>query len=149
MRKFLVFTAGLVFVGFSAGQDAVKKEMTLLEGDWSMVSGMADGQEMPKERVKGGKRVAKDGETTITMAGQVYFKAKFKIDPAKKPKTIDYTMTEGPTKGKTHLGIYEINGDTVKFCFGGPGKDRPTDFTSKEGSERTLSEWKRDKSEKK
>jgi uncharacterized protein (TIGR03067 family) len=75
----------------------------------------------------------------------VFFKAKVTIDPTKKPKAIDYEMTEGPTKGKTHLGIYELDGDTVKFCFAAPGKDRPADFTSKEGSERTLSVWKKDK----
>jgi uncharacterized protein (TIGR03067 family) len=100
---------------------------------------------MPKETVNSGKRVAKDGVTTITIGGQVYFKAKISIDPSKKPKTIDYAMTEGPTKGKTHLGIYEFDGDTVKFCFAAPGKDRPTEFTAKERSERTLSVWKRDK----
>ena len=98
----------------------------------------------PNPRLKG-KRVAKDGETTITFGGQVYFKAKFSIDPARKPRTIDYQMTEGPTKGKTHLGIYEVDGDTVKFCFAAPDSERPTDFTAKQGSQRTLSVWKRDK----
>jgi uncharacterized protein (TIGR03067 family) len=92
---------------------------------------------------QGGKRVAKDGETTITISGRVYFKAKFSIDPTKKPKIIDYMMTEGPTKGKTHLGIHELEKDTVKFCFAAPGKERPTDFTAKEGSQRTLSIWGR------
>jgi uncharacterized protein (TIGR03067 family) len=91
------------------------------------------------------KRVAKNGETSITIGGQPYFKAKYTIDPTKKPKTIDYMMTEGFTKGKTQLGIYELTGDTVKFCFAAPGKDRPTEFTAKEGSQYTLSVWKRDK----
>ncbi len=145
MRKIAVCVAFFISVTVVFAQDAVKKEMTLLDGDWTMVSGTANGQAMPKEMVKGGKRVAKDGETTITMGGQLYFKAKFKIDPAKKPKTIDYAMTEGPTKGKTHLGIYELDGDTVKFCFAAPGKDRPTKLESKEGSETTLSVWKREK----
>jgi len=72
-------------------------------------------------------------------------KAKFTIDPAKNPKQIDYAMTGGPTTGKTQLGIYELEGDTVKFCFAAPGKDRPPDFTTKEGSSRTLSVWKREK----
>ena len=54
-------------------------------------------------------------------------------------------MTEGPTKGQTHLGIYELDGDTVKFCFAAPGKERPTDFTAKASSGRTASVWKRDK----
>jgi uncharacterized protein (TIGR03067 family) len=145
MRVIVPLIAGLVLVGAARAEDAARKEMSKLEGEWSMVSGEANGQSMPKDSVKSGKRVAKDGETTVTIGGQVYLKAKFSIDPTKKPRAIDYTMTEGPTKGKTHLGIYELDGDTVKFCFAAPGKDRPTDFTAKEGSERTLSVWKRDK----
>jgi uncharacterized protein (TIGR03067 family) len=144
MRSIVPLLAVLVLICSSGAQDA-KKEMAQLEGHWSMVSGQADGQAMPQELVKTGKRVAKDGETSITIAGQVLFKAKFRIDPTKKPRTIDYTMTAGPTKGKTHLGIYELQGDTVRFCFAAPGKDRPTEFTAKESSQRTLSVWKRDK----
>ena len=86
-----------------------------------------------------GKRVAKDGETTITFRGQVNFKAKFTIDPTKKPKTIDYKMTEGPTKGKTHLGIYELDGDTVKFCFAAHGEGTP-DGIHRQGGKRANSE---------
>jgi uncharacterized protein (TIGR03067 family) len=144
MRVVVLVIALLVLAGVASAQDAAKKEMAQLEGQWSMVSGEADGMSMPKEIVKSGKRVAKDRETTITIGGQVYFKAKFSIDPTKKPKAIDYTMTEGPTTGKVHLGIYELDGDMVKFCFAAPGMDRPTEFTAKEGSHRTLSLWKRD-----
>lgn len=145
MRTLVGMIAVLALVGADGAPDVVKREMTLLEGEWTMVSGEASGTSMPREMVKGGKRVAKDGETTITFGGQVYFKAKFTIDPTKKPKTIDYRMTEGPTKGKTHLGIYELDKDTIKFCFAAPGEDRPTDFTAKEGSQRTLSIWKKNK----
>jgi uncharacterized protein (TIGR03067 family) len=145
MRIIVTVLAVLMLVGAGGAQDAAKQEMTQLEGEWSMLSGEANGQSMPKETVKSGKRFAKDGETTITIGGQIYFKAKFSIDPTKKPKTIDYIMTEGPTKGKTHLGIYELDGVTVKFCFAAPGKDRPTEFTAKAGSQSTLSVWKRDK----
>jgi uncharacterized protein (TIGR03067 family) len=145
LRMCVLAAVVLVSVNRSAAQDSAKKEMAQLDGEWSMVSGEANGMVMPKNMVSTGKRVAKDGETTISMAGQLYFRAKFSIDPAKKPKTIDYVMTEGPTKGKTQLGIYELDGDTVKFCFAAPGRDRPTEFASKEGSQQTLSVWKREK----
>ena len=125
--------------------EATKRDMAQLQGEWSMVSGSGDGQPLPEEMRKLMKRVCKGDETTALMAGQIYFKAKITIDPSKKPKTIDYRMTEGFTKGKTQLGIYELDGDTLKSCFGAPGAERPTDFTSKPGDGRTASVWKRDK----
>jgi uncharacterized protein (TIGR03067 family) len=143
MRVPVLLMVALVAVAPARAQDAAKKEMAQLEGAWSMVSGEANGVSMPEATVKTGKRVAQEGETTISFGGQVYFKAKFRIDPTQKPKAIDYAMTECPTKGKTHLGIYELDGDTVKFCFAAPGKDRPTEFTAKEGTQQTLSVWKR------
>jgi len=145
MRIIIPVFAVVVLAGSLAAEDGAKKEMAKLDGEWSMISGQASGQSLPAEAVKTGKRICKDGETTITISGKVYFKAKVIIDQTKKPKAIDYEMTEGPTKGKSHLGIYELDGDTVKFCFAAPGKDRPTEFTAKEGSGNTLSVWKRDK----
>ena len=110
-----------------------------------MVSGSADGQPMPEEMRKQMKRVCKGDETTTTMGRQVFMKAKVIIDPSRKPKTIDYQMNEGFTKGKTQLGIYELDGDTFKSCFSAPGEERPKDFTTQPGDHRTLSVWKRNK----
>jgi uncharacterized protein (TIGR03067 family) len=145
----ITFLIGLAAVTISsawaADDRAVKKDLAQLQGEWSMVSGSADGQPMPEEMLKQMKRVCKGDETTTTMAGQVYIKAKITIDPSKKPKTIDYQMTDGFTKGKTQLGIYEVDGETFKSCFGKPGAERPADFTSKPGDGRTLSVWKRAK----
>jgi uncharacterized protein (TIGR03067 family) len=128
-----------------AESDAIKKEIAGLQGEWSMVSGSADGQPMPEEMLKQMKRVCKRDEVTTTMGGQVFFTAKITIDPSIKPKTIDYQMIEGFTKGKKQLGIYELDGDTFKSCFGAPESERPADFTSKPGDGRTLSVWKRQK----
>jgi len=140
---------GLAAVAISstwgADDQAVKKDLALLQGEWSMVSGSADGQPMPDEMLKQMKRVCKGAETTTTMGGQVFMKAKITIDPSKTPKTVDYEMTDGFTKGKKQLGIYEVDGDTFKSCFGKPGAERPTDFISKPGDGRTLSVWKREK----
>jgi uncharacterized protein (TIGR03067 family) len=141
----LVSAAICLLMAAGAQPDAIKEEMAKLQGEWVMVSGEADGQAMPPEQLKTARRVAKDDKTTVTVGGQLFLEARFTVDPAKKPKAIDYTMTGGFTKGKQQLGIYELDGDQVKFCFASPGKDRPTDFTAKPGSGRTLSVWKRDK----
>src|SRR6266446_7827779 len=88
---------GLATVSSACAEEneAVKKDLALLQGEWSMVSGSADGQPMPEEMRKQMKRVCKGDETTTTMGGQMFIKAKITIDPSKKPKTIDYQMTDG------------------------------------------------------
>jgi uncharacterized protein (TIGR03067 family) len=147
MRMIFLGSLAAVTVSLSWGADdqAVKKDLNLLQGEWSMVSGSANGQPMPDDMVKQMKRICKGDETTTTMGSQVFMKAKITLDPSKTPKTIDYEMTDGFTKGNKQLGIYEVNGDTFKSCFGKPGAERPTDFTSKPGDGHTLSVWKREK----
>jgi len=110
-----------------------------------MVSGGRDGEPVPDETLKNSKRVCKGEETTVVIGGQLLMKATFSLDPSKQPNHINYKVTDGPNAGKTQLGIYELNGDTVKFCFSAPGKNRPTDFNTKAGDGRTTSVWKRDK----
>jgi len=129
----------------AAEDEAVKKDIAELQGEWTMISGSANGEAMPEEMRKEMKRLCKGEELTVMMGDRVFLKAKFTIDPTKKPKTIDYDMTEGFSKGKKQLGIYELNGDTFKACFNSPGAERPTEFKSGDGL--TLSEWKRKKPE--
>ncbi|HLJ91984.1 MAG TPA: TIGR03067 domain-containing protein [Gemmataceae bacterium] len=123
--------------------ETLDKEFSRLQGEWSMVSGEHDGQRVPEGLLKLWKRVAKGKETTVTFSGQVMLQATFTLDMSKKPKTIDYTMAEGPNKGKKQYGVYEWDGDQVRFCFAVPGKERPKEFATKAGDQQTLSVWKK------
>jgi uncharacterized protein (TIGR03067 family) len=131
--------------GGDKGQDAAKKELARLEGEWSMVLGEIGGQPLPEAYVKGAKRMAKGNEITVIIGGQMFFKATITVDPSKQPRTIDYAMTDGPSKGKTQYGIYQFDGDNLRFCFAAPGKERPTTFATKAGDDNTLSLWKKAK----
>src|SRR5436305_3104402 len=104
----LVVLAVTLSAGFAEDSEASKKDLAQLQGEWTMVSGSADGQPMPDEMLKQMKRVCKGDEITVTMGDRVFLKAKITIDPSKKPKTIDYDMTEGFSKGKKQLGIYQL-----------------------------------------
>ncbi len=54
--------------------------------------------------------------------------------------------SSGLNVARGHLGIYELDGDTVQFYFSAPGQNRPTDFTAQAGGEGwTSSAWKREK----
>jgi len=46
----------------------------------------------------------------------------FKIDSTKKPKEIDIMDESGVKNDKTKLGIYELNGETYKYCLAPAGK---------------------------
>jgi len=145
--SWLVALAVLAFhpLARAAEKPSATNDLAQLQGTWTMVSGSADGQSMPDEMLKQMKRVCKGNETTTTMGGQVFMKAKITLDPSRKPKTIDYEMIEGFTKGKKQLGIYEVDGDTFKSCFAAAGAERPKDFTSQPGDMRTSSVWKKEK----
>jgi uncharacterized protein (TIGR03067 family) len=90
-------------LGANPNEAAEKKALAQLQGTWSLVSASADGEAMPESMVKEMKRTLHGNELRVTRSGQVFFKAKVILDATKTPKTIDYEMTEGPTKGNRHL----------------------------------------------
>lgn len=123
--------------------DLLRAELARLEGEWSLVSGVRDGQALPKDFVQTGKRLVKGNETTVLFGGQVFLKAAFSLGLANEPKTIDYILTAGPNQGEAQNGIYRLEGDTVTYSLAAPGRPRPTDFTIRPGDGGTLTVWKR------
>jgi uncharacterized protein (TIGR03067 family) len=87
-----------------------------------------------------------DGDGTVTVAnkGKVFVRGTTAVDPTVNPKAMDLTFTEGPPKGKTSLGIYEIEGDTYRFCRAAPGEPRPKAFASGPGSGLALMTYRRE-----
>jgi uncharacterized protein (TIGR03067 family) len=144
LPNLLLFITCLALVTARGEDQNAAKDKAQLQGQWSMVSGERGGAALPPTYVQGSKRVAHEDEVTVTIAGQPFMKAKFLLDLSKKPKSIDYTLSEGPNKGKIQLGIYKIEGTTLTFCFAASGEARPSDFTTKPGDGRTMSVWKRD-----
>jgi uncharacterized protein (TIGR03067 family) len=114
-----------------------------LQGQWSMESGVMDGNPLDKSFVKSAKRVTQGNETSVVFGPQVFMKAKFTVDPSKTPKTIDLAHSEGGAKGQMQLGIYEVEGDVLRLALATPGSPRPTDFSATAGDGRTVVSWKR------
>lgn len=108
----MLLFAVLVLGSSAWGGDAKKDE---LHGKWEVVTGKLLGKEVPLP----------DGGVHMTFeGGKVKFKegmkpeedGTYKIDAAKKPKEIDVT----PNKGPAMSGIYQLDGDKLKICFGLP-----------------------------
>ncbi|HXG10950.1 MAG TPA: TIGR03067 domain-containing protein [Gemmataceae bacterium] len=144
-KVLLVLIVGLVLAA-AQPKEEVKRDLEKLQGTWIVASLIADGKEVPAEDLKDLRVVIKDNTYTLYVKDKVFEEGTFTIDPTKKPKTIDSTPTSGPNKGKKSLGIYEIEGDTLKMASGPAGKDqRPKEFASKPGTEDELAVYKREK----
>jgi uncharacterized protein (TIGR03067 family) len=139
----LLVALGLVFTA-DGDKEAAKKELDKFQGTWTIESLELEGKKQPEDASKGFKLVIK-GDQFTSSQGDLVYKGYFKVDVGKKPKTIDITFTEGPEKGKTIVGIYELEGDTYKVCLNMNDKDRPKEFVSKEGSGHVLEVLKRQK----
>ena len=132
----------------AAGDDkdkAIKEDRKEYEGTWQVVSLEVDGNKSAEEDAKKVTVVNEaDGKWAIEVEGKIIARGTSQIDPTKKPRAADLTVTEGDGKGQTVLGIYEFADDTRKVCLGQPGKDdRPTEFSSTAGGGHILAVLKR------
>jgi uncharacterized protein (TIGR03067 family) len=66
----------------------------------------------------------------------------FTLDLTANPRVMDGTQTAANGRARTYLGIYTLEGDTLKWCVS-PQKTRPTTFETKKGQ--FLMILKRDK----
>ena len=146
MRLVVVVAVGLL-VAADETKDENKKDIERFQGTWVFQSVDVEGQPAPIEALKGSKLII-DGNKFTMKEGEEVSHGTYTIDATKKPKTMDAVFTDGPEKGKTILGIYELEGDTYKACFNVQGKDRkerPSKFESKKGSGFVVEVLKREK----
>jgi uncharacterized protein (TIGR03067 family) len=141
-KPFFVLTLVLSFTLAARGGDA--KDGDTLQGTWLPSTAEVGGKMLPDEVRKTIKLVVKDDKYTVTV-GKAVDRGTLKLNPSAKPKEMDITGTEGPNKGKTILAIYERDGDTLRICYDLSGKGRPTEFKTKEGTQRFLVTYKREK----
>jgi uncharacterized protein (TIGR03067 family) len=140
----LVAVGALVGVGVAQDTD-VKKEMKKFEGEWKIEK--YEGPMAPPEDEQAKVRFIFKGDTvTLIVDGKKVGAATFKIDPSKKPKTIDLDMTEGKNKGKTSLAFYAFEGETLKWCATERFNERPTEFKASEENKQGVLTLKRIKS---
>ena len=140
----LLFALTAPLTADDARDEAIKKDRKKYEGTWQVVALEVDGNKAGEEDAKKITVInAADGTWTIEAEGKVVARGTSIIDPTKKPKTVDLTITEGQDKGKTALGIYEFSDGTRKVCLAPAGKERPTEFAAPSGSGRILAVLKR------
>jgi uncharacterized protein (TIGR03067 family) len=142
-----VLVAGLLLGATPAPKDDdAKKDREALQGTWKVVSVEDSGQAEPPDGVL---LVFEKDTFAVKKGDHLLFKGTFKLDPSKKPKAIDMTVTqseERETAGKELHGIYELTKDGLKWCSSEPGgTERPKEFSTKEGSKSLLVTLKKEK----
>jgi len=150
LRGGLVLTVGLL-IAADTKNDATKKDAEKLQGTWMAETLEEGGKKAPDMLLKDirYKWVFKDDKLGI-QDGPQQLKGSYKLDAAKKPKTIDVTLirkAEGGGKESATVviqGIYEFDGAQLKICVTG-GKERPKEFTSPNDPNCRLVTFKREK----
>jgi uncharacterized protein (TIGR03067 family) len=112
------------------------KELARFKGEWSVLAAEKAGTPLPEEIVKTIKVRFEGAKLTLEILGQPK-EGSFKVDPTKKPPTIDLTIED-----KTALGIYQLDKGTLKLCTAEPGQPRPKEFKA-EGDKQMLVTLKR------
>ena len=129
-----------------ANEEAVAKDLQAFKGTWRLSSKEEDGKKFSEEEIKDViGTIDGSGKVSVRRGDKVINEGTVKLDPTTNPKAVDITYTEGEHKGKTVLGIYEIEGDTFRVCCARPRDARPAEFCAKAGSGRALVVYQREK----
>jgi uncharacterized protein (TIGR03067 family) len=121
--------------------DDAPKEDKGLEGEWELKTLVNNGKDLRKEFSKGTDKkmrlIFKDDSLTIKV-DSIESTKKVLIDSGKTPKTLDFIAKDDEGNEHSTLAIYEVKGDGLRICFARPDKDRPKEFTGKEGTGYSL-----------
>jgi uncharacterized protein (TIGR03067 family) len=154
MVRTALLIAVVALVGLTAGPgttfaDPPKKTEPLageFAGTWKVVFLERDGKELG-ENLKGAKWAFTETTLAARFPGEGEAKLAYQARKADKVGTIDLEVIEsardgGPRK-RVYLGIFSVEGDTLKICYAGSSKERPKEFATKADSGDTLVVLKR------
>ena len=112
---------------------AIEQSLKTFSGTWEIVDVQPPGSAKEARRL-----VFRKDRTYAALAadGQELWAGTFDLDPLATPKVWDHRSNESQKTGGDALGIYELDGDTLKVCCvvgtwkqkQWMGKPRPTEF---------------------
>jgi uncharacterized protein (TIGR03067 family) len=100
-----------------------------LEGTWEATAVTRNGKDASADEVQKHTMTIKGDQLHYQMFRTI-IKGKIQLDSGKTPKEIDLVHEHD---GASRKWIYELKGDTLRFCFKTREADRPTEFTGKMG----------------
>ena len=120
----------------------LKSELEKLQGVWTNVSASAEGEHDDSYSDLLWLTIKGDKWLMSVKKGKPIVEPTFRIDPTVSPKTLDIIGTK-KQKGEVILkAIYELEGDTFRYCYAIGDAERPKEFTSDPGSKSGISVYR-------
>jgi uncharacterized protein (TIGR03067 family) len=128
MRMLLLTVAVATAWFWPTRPEAPVKDLAALQGTWTLAAMEVDGQEVPAAKLQGTTLTIRDNQYSLQTGKQLH-QVEITLRPGKSPKEIDMKFLDGANKDRVGLGIYHIEGDTMKICRGlDPQQERPQQF---------------------
>lgn len=134
MKPLTTLVAVALLVGVTAADEPKKKapaaaeELQRFQGSWNVEAWEEGGKTLAAADLKtrgvffGANLFLFRRDQKVHQAGAV------QLDPGKAPRTVNLSVREGEGKDDVMLGIYSLDGDTLKLCYDPTGQARPKDF---------------------
>ncbi len=128
--------AHVSIAGLSKADQEYLVSLKRLQGTWQVVSAMSNGRPVPRELWEK-KHVITGNNAVVTQHSGETILLVIEIYPANAPKQID-AIAQIEDKEIVIRGIYSVDGNELRLCFGQPGKTRPSELLTKEGDMQSL-----------
>jgi uncharacterized protein (TIGR03067 family) len=121
-----------------------ERDLDRLQGTWAVTALQLDGDPVSPHTFAA-LRLIIEGDRFTTLGMSTALSGVLKIDSTSKPRALDMLFDEGPIKGSTNRGIYEIaSDDSWRLCLATRGDHRPKTFASPPDSGIALETLERD-----
>ena len=141
MKTFAALAGTVLLLATAGAADPPKEvvdELRRLQGTWTVESWEEGGKALAGEDLKNRGVFFGANVFIFRKDGKVHQAGATQLDPAKSPKTVNFSVKEGEGKDGVMLGVYSLEGDTLKVCFDPQGQNRPENFSPEAKSGFTL-----------
>lgn len=124
----------LPYVTARAQEDPSQKSLAAFQGTWYSVSTESDGKRQTEED-RTDLHIITGNTCVIKLHDRIVGGSTIVLQPGEGFGRITFHMTAGEYKGMTWVGIYQVEGDTLRWCGGWKGEIQapPSAFSTAPG----------------